>query len=176
MSVNSKKKGNRNERALCKKFEEWTGYEFTRTPSSGGLRWKRKDDTVGDIVCIDERHGYRFKFVIEAKWYADIEFNDLINGNTQIDILDWWDQVIGDAKRASKIPMVFMRQNGMKKDMYFVIMDMDFYMYVFSEFSKNYGELQFKNKIYDLMIINSEDLWKADYSIIHKLAKQYLKS
>ena len=43
--INSKKKGSRNERQLSKIFEKWTNLTFSRTPSSGGLRWHRTDDT-----------------------------------------------------------------------------------------------------------------------------------
>lgn len=39
--VNSKQKGSRFERSICKFFQDWTGYEFSRVPASGGLRWKK---------------------------------------------------------------------------------------------------------------------------------------
>lgn len=34
MSGNSKNKGNRGEREVCKFWKEWTNYEFSRTPAS----------------------------------------------------------------------------------------------------------------------------------------------
>lgn len=40
--INSKNKGSRFERTICKWFQDWTGYEFNRVPASGGLRWKKQ--------------------------------------------------------------------------------------------------------------------------------------
>ena len=51
--INSKNKGSRFERTICKWFQDWTGYEFNRVPASGGLRWKKTDNITSDISCTD---------------------------------------------------------------------------------------------------------------------------
>ena len=119
--VNSKKKGNKAERQLCSWFKTWTNMNFTRVPASGGLRWKNKNATTGDIICDDERHSRRFLFVIESKTYKDINFEHLILGNKKCKILEFWEQVNDDAKRSDKIPLLFMRYNGMNKNTWFVV-------------------------------------------------------
>lgn len=173
--INSRKKGSKNERDVCKIFQSWTGYEFARTPSSGGLRWGR-NDTVGDLVCTDEKHSRYFKFAIECKFYEDIRFEHLINGNKNSDILKFWDQAVEDAKRGSKIPILTMRYNGMKKDMHFVVLDIKFYMYIHKEITYDYGTLTLCKDDYELVIMNSFDFFNSDYKKIHKIAKTYLKN
>ena len=49
-SINSKVKGNNNELKAAKWLTKWTGCPFTRTPSSGGLRWKNTANVCGDVV------------------------------------------------------------------------------------------------------------------------------
>lgn len=52
--INSKKKGNRLELAVTQFMKEWTGYEFSRVPQSGGLRWKNRTSIAGDVICTDK--------------------------------------------------------------------------------------------------------------------------
>lgn len=172
--INSKKKGSKNERDICKLFEEWTGYKFSRTPSSGGLHWGRKD-TIGDVVCTDEKHSRRFKFAIEAKFYKDISFQDLINGNKGSDILKFWEQAKSDA-RGIRIPMVMMRYNGMKKGMNYIVL----YAHHFEEFKpkigNSYGILEYISLEHHLVILNSYDFFNSEYKTIHKIAKTLLSN
>jgi hypothetical protein len=119
--INSKKKGSKNERSLCKWFQEWTGYEFSRTPSSGGLRWRKTDNIASDLVCSDERHSRKFPFSVETKDYKDINFEHLLLNKKSCKIKEFLKQAIGDGIRAKKIPLLFMRYNGMTKDEYFII-------------------------------------------------------
>lgn len=179
--VNSKQKGSKNERKLSKLFEKWTGKEFTRTPGSGGLRWSKTDDTIGDIICSDQKHSRYFRFVIEAKSYKEINFEQLILPNKNKKILEFWDQVLGDSIRSGKIPLLFMRYNGMPKDFHFVVMDYNMYMSVFrTELEKLPKNIRKAFRIviprYDLIITTTEMLFNTDYEKIHKLAKKFLKN
>jgi len=180
--INSKVKGSRNERNLSKLFQEWTGREFARTPSSGGLRWSNTNDTVGDIICSDKTHSRYFKFVIEAKSYKDINFEQLLLPNKNKKILEFWGQVLEDAERAGdKIPLLFMRYNGMPKDLHFVVMDYGMYLYVFRKQIttkiKTDNRKIFRVVIpgHDLIFLTSIMLFTTDYEKIHKLAKKFLK-
>lgn len=121
--INSRQKGSKNERDVCKWWKDWTGYEFARVPSSGGLRWGRTTDTTGDIICSDKKHFLRFPFSIECKSYKDINFEHILLGNKKIKTLDFWKQAVDDAKRGNKLPILMMRYNGMKKGEYFFVVE-----------------------------------------------------
>lgn len=119
--INSKAKGSKNERDVCKWWKDWTGFDFSRVPSSGGLRWSRTTDTTGDIICSDSKHFLRFPFSIECKSYKDINFEHILLGNKNVKILEFWQQACEDAQRGNKLPILMMRYNGMKKGDYFFV-------------------------------------------------------
>ena len=119
--INSKAKGSKNERDICKWWEEWTGYDFSRVPSSGGLRWQRTLDTTGDILCSDKKHCLKFPFSIECKSYKEIKFEHVLLGNKSCDVLKFWEQASEDAKRGEKQPILMMRYNSMPKNEYFFV-------------------------------------------------------
>lgn len=177
--INSRNKGSKNERDICKLFHDWTGYEFSRTPSSGGLRWKATDNTVGDIVCTDDKHSRRFKFTIEAKFYQDINFEHLILGNSKVKILEFWEQALSDAERSGKIPLLFMRYNRMPKNTHFVAIQSEIYLKIYQLLGKEYGTLSYaiktEDKNYSFVLINSNDLISSDYQELHKLARDITK-
>ena len=176
--VNSKRKGSKNERAIAKQFADWTGMEFSRTPSSGGLRWKRQDDTVGDIVCTDKKKQY-FRFCVEAKFHEDINFNSLI-GTNKSDIIKFWGQSQEEAQRSGKIPLLFMRYNLMKKGVHFLGMTIPFMeALMVSGLLKQplpMGSLLIKAKGQELFLMDSRDFFSMPYSEVKIVAKQYLKS
>ena len=59
-SINSKVKGNNNELKAAKWLTKWTGCPFTRTPSSGGLRWRKiQEEVQGNRVRRCTRRGVR---------------------------------------------------------------------------------------------------------------------
>lgn len=123
-NVNSKVKGSRFERTICKWFKEWTGYEFSRTPASGGLRWKKTDNIVSDIICTDDKHSRKFPFSIECKFHKEIKFEHILLGNKNCKILSFWEQASSDADRGNKIPILVMKYNGMpKEEAFFVVGD-----------------------------------------------------
>lgn len=121
--MNSKKKGNKTERQVAHLFKEWSGWEFSRVPQSGGLRWKKADNISGDIVCSEPNKNCWFS--IEVKGYKDINFAHLLY-DVDSDIEKFWEQAKSDAKRAQKVPMLWMRYNGLPKDFFFVVMDKRF--------------------------------------------------
>lgn len=121
--VNSKAKGNRFERVVCKSFQNWSGYEFSRTPASGGLRWKKADNISSDVVCSDPKHSKKFPFSIEVKNYQEIKFEHILLGLRSCKIISFWEQATKDAKRCGKIPILIMRYNSMPKGEAFFIIE-----------------------------------------------------
>lgn len=171
--ANSKKKGSKAERELAKWWKQWTSMEFTRVPASGGLRWKSMvNTTTSDLICADDRHSRRFQFSIECKSYKDINFEHLLLGNKSSDIIKFWTQCETDAERSNKVPILFMRYNGMAKNIYFVVMP--FYLYKLLHkkilnWDYNRFEVRGKNEI---VVMNSKDLLKVDYMELHKELKK----
>ena len=101
--INSKRKGNTNERALCKLFSTRFGLPFSRVPTSGArgkqvqLSAEVAEIMAGDIVCPPD-----FRFCIECKSH-----------NVNIDFFEssrlwdgFLDQVEEDARNVDKIPML----------------------------------------------------------------------
>lgn len=168
--VNGKNKGARAERVIAKLFEKWTGYEFTRVPSSGGLRWHRKNDTVGDLICSDDTHSRYFTFSVECKSYQDINFQHLLL-DVKPKILGFWKQACDDALRSNKIPLLLMRQNGMPRLLYYVVVGYDYYTEVLGLIPNSL--INPKNEI---AIFPSTELWALDYKSLHKNNKLWKKS
>lgn len=157
--INSKTKGSKNERALAKAFKDWTGYEFTRVPSSGGLRWKRTLDTTGDIMVAEQEHIFEFPFSVETKFHNEIDpWKILLGYNSKLD--EFIHQARQDAKRSNKIPIVFFRFNGMTKDTWFVIVEKN----TFDTLNKViFCENGFMNFNDEFVIFTSEALFLSDY-------------
>lgn len=175
--VNSKRKGSKNERAIAKIFSEWTGLEFARTPGSGGLRWKRQDDTVGDIVCTDKKNR-GFKFCVEAKFHEEINFNHLVGSNNS-EIIKFWKQSLEEGARSGKIPLLFMRYNLMKKGVHFLGMPMNFLMELniggFLISPLPMGCIIVQSKGQELFIMDSRDFFAMPYPEVKLIARTYLK-
>ena len=177
MATNGKKKGNKAERELAKWWQQWTSFEFTRVPASGGLRWKTMvNTTTSDLICANDRHNRRFQFSIESKSYKDINFEHLILGNKKAKIREFWDQTNNDAERSSKVPILFMRYNNMAKNTWFVIIP----YYVYDLFFPNlitwdYNRFHVTGKD-NLVILNSNDLLKIDYMKLHLKLKKFRKN
>ena len=170
MAVNGKKKGNRAERVLANWWQNWSGLEFSRVPQSGGLRWQKKDDISGDIICTSERESRRFPFSIESKSYNDLRFEHYILGLTKVKIKDFWDQCSTDAIRSGKYPILFMRYNNMRSSTWFVMMRFEEFKLLDSKaFEFPYFKVKTKDEI--LVIMNSEDLGNTDYKTFIKKIK-----
>lgn len=179
MAINSKNKGNRGEREVAKFMKEWTGYEFTRVPQSGGLRWKSRENIAGDIICSDPKHERYCRLSIEVKFPSEVAFEHLLLhtiGKSTDKVNHYWNQCSSDANAVNKVPILFIHRNGMKKGTFFVVLD----SMVASKMIINqpdvifdYGIMDYikstsKAGVFGLTIMNSEDLKKFDYSKLHK--------
>lgn len=162
---NGKKKGAKNERDLCKWFQQWSGYEFSRVPASGGLRWKNTENITGDIICSDDRYSRRFAFSVETKFHKDINFEHLILGNTKIKVIEFWKQALEDGVRGNKTPLLFMRYNGMPKGTWFVMVDAHTYKWAYKYGLKNAENPIFNifSPEYNLYVMNSSDFIKVNF-------------
>jgi Holliday junction resolvase len=102
-------KGSGYERTVAKKFSEWWGGSFSRTPGSGSLHWGSDQRIAGDIV---PPQGMDFPFVIECKkhegWTLENVF--LNTGEPK----SWWQQVVTDARRVKMVPMLIFSRNRAK--------------------------------------------------------------
>lgn len=171
MAINSRKKGAKNERKIADLFTKWTGRKFAKTPASGGLQWK-SSFSKGDIVCTKE--GHYFPFCLECKAYVKIDFSHLLNPQIlNVDILDFWTQCKRDADACNKVPLLFMRYNGLPKDFYFVVMSLSFANsivklgYIFKT------SMGYKGRGVMLMIVTSTDFFKMDYKLVKDNAKDF---
>lgn len=184
MAINSRTKGSRNERSVAKIMADWTGYDFSRVPASGGLHWKSANSS-GDIICTDQTHGTRFPFSIECKFHEELDMLPLIQGligKKSNKILLFWEQALKDGKEHNKVPLVFMRRNGMKKDLHFVIMSNQLFQAWLEQLDKintpwetENGVLGYLDKDQELLIINSEDLSKTEYLAFYKAGRNIRK-
>jgi len=165
--INSKKKGSKNERELAKAFEKWTGFDFARVPTSGGLRWKRTLDTTGDIMVAEQEHIFTFPFSIETKFHFEIDpWKILLGQSSKLD--DFMGQARADAERSKKIPLVFFRYNGMPKSTWFIIMEYETWITLIKEIFPENGFMNFNN---EFCIFSSDALFEADYNTILTLLK-----
>lgn len=129
-TLNSKKKGSRGEKE-CKdifnnRFKEIA--IFSRTPGSGNYvgganAYKAKNLSeeqlqmmTSDLFC----NNIKFKFSIEHKFYAKIDFYDLFNKSS--DLYKWYEQSVTDAKLLNKSPLLIVKTNQHKR-IAFVMMD-----------------------------------------------------
>jgi Holliday junction resolvase len=168
MPINSRSKGQRGEKMVVKLFDEWTGMKFSRTPASGGLRWK-KDNTAGDIVLTEE--GIYFPFCIEIKFHKDINFSHLIYQYETSEIAKFWEQATRDAERCNKVPILFMRYDRMPKGLFFVVIYYKHYLLFKKYLDPEPNKLRFNR---ELMILNSKALLNSDFTCINRIALQIL--
>ena len=165
MAINSKSKGSKNERNLSKWWEGWSGLEFQRVPASGGLRWGNTQNITGDIICSDERHSRRFPFSIEAKSVKDIRFEHYSLGLKTNKVDEFWGQAKADGERAGKIPILFMRYNGMPASNWLVIMDYKVYQrWCYSKGVNKFPVIYIHTEKEKLVLMNSTDLNTVDYT------------
>lgn len=175
--TNSKNKGNKWERDVCKFFKEWTGYEFSRVPASGGLRWHKKDDIVSDVICTDEKHSRRFCCNIECKFYKELKFEHILLDNTSCKILEFWDQAKNDANRAKKIPLLIMRYNNMPKMEAFVMISHNFMDFLRKEVGINFTHPHMRITLHEeeVSVVMLSDFKTWNYNDFYKASRKYLK-
>ena len=107
-AINSKQKGNNNERVVCKVLTRWTGSEFVRIPMSGGLRWQNVMNICGDVLSTDP--SFDFPYVVETKDLANIHITSQLRKNSLIYTI--WEQVKRDSLRAERLPILMLRKTG----------------------------------------------------------------
>lgn len=163
--MNSKRKGNKNEREGAKLFKEWTGFEFSRVPSSGGLRWQRTTDTVGDILCSDKVHYLVFPFSIEMKVRKECDLQKAILSNKNNDFIDFWKQAKSDAERGGKIPMLLARYNRMSSKEYYLGISLEVFNAIKKEIPIKFPFFKLRVSKGDIVVImNSQDFFKSNYT------------
>ena len=175
--INSKKKGNKSELMVAKWFASWTGLEFQRVPQSGGLRWSNAQNIAGDIICVDQKHNRHFQLCVESKFYEDLDW-DKVFRNKKADILKFWEQAKGDAIRAEKIPILFMRKNNMDKGMFYVGVDYSVFLLIEADIKNNFEYPTIEINLPSdecLVIVNSFDMEKVEYRPFHKSLKKLNK-
>lgn len=175
---NGKRKGNKNERELTKYWQDWTGLEFSRVPQSGGLRWQNMEHITGDIICTDPLKNRRFPFSIETKFHRDIRFEHLILGNKKQKIMEFWEQAVEDGQRANRIPLLFMRYNGMPKQTWFVVISEKLFKLGLRFGLKNNQRTMFTLHIPEqeaLVVMHSDDFSNIDYKEFTKTLKKKIR-
>lgn len=120
--MNARSKGQRGEKMGVEFMKTWTGMDFRRTPGSGGLRGHVVEYSVGDIVLVTPNR--ILPFVVEIKFYKDLNFQHLLY-NVDSEILKFWGQVNADCVRGLKLPLLLLRYNGLPRDLFFVVIDLE---------------------------------------------------
>ncbi len=164
--INSRRKGKSGEKKARIVLTQWTNLEFAGVPASGGLRWKKAENISGDIVCTDALH--RFDFSIEVKNYADINFEHLLMPDVQCEILGFWKQCKDDAQRGKKLPLLMMRYNGMKSNLFFVVIKQIHFEFFKPYLDFNFPYFIFKGKVF----MNSSMLFNSKYKLIKNITSK----
>lgn len=170
--ANSKRKGSRFELKVSKWFTKWSSYKFGRTPYSGA--YHQNKDLSSDIICNDPKHGHRCKLAIECKSYKDIRFEHVLLGNKGCDIIKFWDQVIEDAQRSGKYPILCMRYNSMPKEEFFFVVSEHAAKFISRYYEGNHMVLHKDD--YHLHVYMASGILKVPYKLFHKFIKSSLKS
>lgn len=125
MGKASRDKGARWERKVSKALTKWwneAGLEgaFYRTPASGGLRWQKREDTIGDICTPDS-----FTHTVEAKRSESLDYKHLIEPPkpNKNNITGWWAQAVQEAVRADRRPWLVIKKNYCKALLFFSMTD-----------------------------------------------------
>jgi hypothetical protein len=166
-SINSKQKGSRNELILAKVLTQWTGVKFQRVPQSGAYRWENAINLIGDVTPSDLK--FEFPFVVETKFYSKVEFKPNMRSNSKI--FTFWRQVLDDSERAKKVPILFVRINGMGSSRYKVFVDEDV-----AKVFESIGlvkEFIASNDTYTLAGFKSEDLVLIPYERMHNIVQKF---
>lgn len=174
MGINSRSKGNKNERVAAALVTKWTKRKFERTPSSGGLQWNASF-SKGDIVCTVDKHYCPFCF--EVKAHRDIDFSHLlVPGIKNIKIAEFWAQACRDALSCEKIPILMMRYDRLPKEFFFIAIPQYFANTLGLKSTKTIRiEYTGASQAMDICILSSNEFFSLPYKQVRKLAKLQLK-
>jgi hypothetical protein len=182
MASKATQKGNRGQNKAIDLIEKWTGKKF-KSSAQHGMPGYNLDPHVGDILCATE--GHYFPFCIEVKNYADINFSHLLQPNIKnVTILEFWDQVAGDAKNTKKVPILLMRttNNRLPADFFFLVVTQEFAKLCHIELGVANADDLVSLRYHDyskdepLMILRSDQFFRTDYKNIKEIAKTHKKS
>ena len=109
MGRKSKNKGSAYELKIAKLMSLWWQEDFHRVPASGGLHWGADSRVAGDIVPPQDLD---FPFVIECKKREEWTMDHILLDISQPK--EWWAQVVNDARRVKKVPMLIFSRNRAK--------------------------------------------------------------
>lgn|SRR5690554_1006738 len=149
--INSKRKGNNNERQACKFMERWTGEKFIRVANSGAMH-SQSPWLAGDIVPETTEFLLEFDTVIETKHLKYLGCLDGTRSNSVIGKI--MNQCLVDKQRVSAGNcLCLLRQNGMKKGNYIVVVVEN----------KVNTKLPWFLKLDHLLLFKSEDIINFNY-------------
>lgn len=153
--INSKAKGNANERVACKFMEEWTGIEFQRVANSGGIH-NMSPWLAGDIAPVLIEDLVDFKVIIETKHLKYLGCLDGTRRNSRIQKI--FDQCVTDAARISPEhkSLCLLRQNRMTVGSYIVVVKEN-------ETNKTHP---FFLRLGELLLFHSEEILHIPYTEI----------
>ena len=118
---------------------------------------------VGDVVT-DDKNAKAFLFVVEAKHWKKIHTPTALPSNSIVYKI--WSQVTRDAKIANKIPMGVIRENGMAKGEFKIVLDLRVSAILMHDFGLtpvSYGST--------LYLFSSSDIMKVDYEKLKRKIK-----
>jgi len=116
-----KRKGSQFERDVCKDLSLWVsdGKQedvYWRSALSGGrttvarAKGKALNAQAGDISCIHPcGHVFASKFLIECKFYADLDFLGILTGKGKL--VQFWHEAWVEAGKCYKQPLLVAKQN-----------------------------------------------------------------
>jgi hypothetical protein len=167
--INSKTKGDNNEREAARFLFLWVKKRFIRSPSSGGRRLENNSSFCGDLVCEDEK--FNFVFSVETKHLKDL----VLTGNMsakRCKVLTIWEQCVTDAVRAKKAPLLMLRKNGMPKGDYVVYFEYKYYEALLDHVEGLPLEAMWEEPA-TLVGVHSKDLLEIDYKLIEKIVSSH---
>ncbi len=136
--TNSKKKGDTFERKIAKELTAWWGYQFNRSPQSGGASWGKDNNAVGDIVVPQEAN---FPLVVECKHREEWTIDNVLLNNREPHT--WWEQVINDSSKVNKTPCLIFTRNR----------------------AQSYVALPYDEKVYEDLRDNEYPVMRTDFII-----------
>ena len=142
--INSKRKGNKNERTGAKVVSAWIGLKFTKVPASGGMRLKDTSLMAGDLmseepISLNPDDINYMPFIFETKALSRVPYTTPLPDKSKLRNI--WKQAMTDSIRSNRIPIALIRENGMPKESYLLIIG-----------SLHFDTLQFSRSIKPLFI------------------------